>query len=125
MTLIAQSVCSSLLGIDPKTLLRWLALAQISWLRSPTDARCRCLTPAHIQYLAHLHQRPLSAPLLEEAEPPDPSSADDTRTAHIEDASPSLISELREQVSQLQMTITTLQQQLIQLTLDLLHEQAQ
>jgi hypothetical protein len=126
MTLIAQHVCCSLLGIDPKTLRRWLTLAQICWLPHPSDARCRCLTPAHLQYLAAIHQRPLTASLTEEAPLPDPHLVDETNTANIDEvASSSSIFELREQVSQLQTTITTLQQQLTQLTLDLLHERAQ
>ncbi|HEU5374091.1 MAG TPA: hypothetical protein VFV38_01505 [Ktedonobacteraceae bacterium] len=117
MTLIAQHACCSLLGIDPKTLRRWLALTQISWLPDPTDARRRCLTPAHLQYLAAIHQRPLTAPLAEDVQPPVPHPAGDPSTPHIDDASSSSsISELREQVSQLQTTITTLQQQLTQLT---------
>jgi hypothetical protein len=119
MTLIAQHVCCSLLGIDPKTLRRWLVLAQISWLPHPTDARRRCLTPAHLQYLAAIHQRPLTVPLAE----PESHPTDDPNPVPIDDASASSsIAQLRDQVSQLQATIITLQQQLTQLTLDQLQE---
>lgn len=59
MTLLPQTQCCALLGIDPKTLRHWLRRAQIPLIAHPTDARLRCLTEAQVQELATLHARPL------------------------------------------------------------------
>jgi hypothetical protein len=114
MRLFAQHICCCLLGIDPKTLRRWTALAQIAFLPSPLDARLRCLTWAHLVYLASIHDRPL-APLPDTLteEPPEEPPAMHPPQATI-DPPPAL--------AQIQQCVETLQQQLSQLALDLLHE---
>jgi hypothetical protein len=61
-----------LLGIDPKTLHRWLAHAHLCLQVHPGDARKHGLREDHLRQLARLHQRAL--PLLP-AEPPTPVSA--------------------------------------------------
>lgn len=112
MVLLTQQACCRLLGIDPKTLRRWTALAQIVFLKSPLDARLRCLTPAHLQYLATIHDRPLDLSLL----PEDPPSSEKPHVI------PDLPQEPPAPIPHLQQLVETLQHQLTQLALDLLQE---
>jgi hypothetical protein len=59
MTLIAQTECCTLLGIDPKTLRTWLKRTDISFTAHPTDVRLKCLTASQVQQLAASYHRPL------------------------------------------------------------------
>jgi hypothetical protein len=43
------------------TLRRWLGLAHLSVQAHPLDARLKCITREHIEYLAAIHHRALSA----------------------------------------------------------------
>jgi hypothetical protein len=63
MTLLPFTDCCLLLGVDPKTLRRWLQSANLSFSLHPIDARLKCLTPSQLQHLASLHGRPLPDPL--------------------------------------------------------------
>ena len=65
MTLISVAQAARRLGIDAKTLHRWLAEAQLPLQRHPHDGRQHALSEEHLQVLARLHQRRL-APLSEE-----------------------------------------------------------
>ena len=112
MVLLTQQACCRLLGIDPKTLRRWTALAQIVFLKSPLDARLRCLTPAHLQYLATIHDRPLDHSLLPEEHP------SSQKSPVVPDPPP----EPPASLPHLQHLVETLQHQLTQLALDLLQE---
>jgi len=103
MTLIAQSECCTMLGIDPKTLRTWLKHAHLSFTAHPSDARLKCLTDTHVQHLATLHARPLSATL------PAPVSG----VSEVE---------LSQTVLRLQAQVATLQEQLAQFALELLRE---
>jgi hypothetical protein len=60
MTLIALTECCHLLGIDGKTLRRWLAQAQLPVQAHPSDARCKGLSSEHLLLLASTHHRRLS-----------------------------------------------------------------
>ena len=60
MTLIALTHCCHLLGIDGKTLRRWLAQAQLPVQAHPSDARCKGLTPDQLLLLASAHHRRLT-----------------------------------------------------------------
>jgi hypothetical protein len=94
------------LGIDPKTLHRWLAHAHLSLQAHPGDARKHGLSEDDLRQLARLHQRAL--PLLP-ALPPAPVSA----------ARPSLPADLLalpQTLSALQDQLTALQQQVAELT---------
>ena len=71
MTFVSVAEATSCLGIDAKTLHRWLADAQFPLHRSAHDARKKGLSSEHIERLARLHQRRL-APLSPES--PAPSS---------------------------------------------------
>ena len=60
MTLIALTEGCRLLGIDGKTLRRWLAQAQLPVQAHPSDARCKGLTREHLLLLASAHHRRLA-----------------------------------------------------------------
>ena len=61
MTVLAQTECCRVLGIDPKTLRTWLKQAEMQFTAHPADARLKCLTEAQVQHLATLHHRPLAS----------------------------------------------------------------
>jgi hypothetical protein len=103
MTIIAQAECCTMLGIDPKTLRKWMRCADMLFMAHPTDARLKCVTETQVQHLATLHHRPLpSAPsvLL-------PSAAE---------------GDLRQMLLHLQAQVASLQEQLTHLALEVLRE---
>ena len=61
MTIISVSDCCRLLAIDPKTLRRWLAQAQLTLTPHPTDARLKGVTGDQLRLLATAHHRSLPA----------------------------------------------------------------
>lgn len=61
MTIISLTDCCRLLAIDPKTLRRWLALAQFTLAPHPTDARLKGVTGDQLRLLATAHHRSLPA----------------------------------------------------------------
>ena len=61
MTVLSLADACRLLGIDPKTLRRWLALAHLDLQPHPADARKQGLREDHLRHLARLHQRSLAA----------------------------------------------------------------
>ncbi len=69
MSLIAQTECCTILGIDPKTLRTWLKHAHLQFTAHPLDARLRCLTDTQVQHLATLHDRPFSSLLTPHSSP--------------------------------------------------------
>jgi hypothetical protein len=94
------------LGIDPKTLHRWLAHAHLDLQPHPGDGRKHGLSEDHLRQLARLHQRALSLP---PAVPPTPVSA----------ARPPLPAELLalpQTLNALHAQLTALQQQVADLT---------
>jgi hypothetical protein len=94
------------LGIDPKTLHRWLAHAHLSLQAHPGDARKHGLSEDDLRQLARLHQRAL--PLLP-AVPPAPVSA-------VRPPLPAQLLALPQTLSTLQDQLTALQQQVADLT---------
>ncbi len=134
MTAIPQMECCTMLGIDPKTLRNWLRHAHLQFVAHPTDARLKCLTPEQVQQLATLHARPIapraaaSAALRHEATPLastlSPSSSRQPNETRLADA-PAACSEearLRTAVRGLETKVIALQEQVAQLTLELLRE---
>ena len=102
MTTFPLNDCCRLLGVDPKTLRHWLALAQIPLHPHPTDGRIKALTGEQVQHLASVHARPLELP-------PRPT--------------PALAAELLDKLSYMETQLASLQQQLTRLALDLLQQQ--
>ncbi len=88
------------LGIDAKTLHRWLADAQLSLQPDPQDARKKGVRAEHLHLLAHRHQRSLAALSTE------PSAPDAASPAPL----PTAVLALPEQLSALQAQIAALQQ---------------
>src|SRR5437868_8479892 len=60
MTFVSVAQASRRLGVDAKTLHRWLGEAQIPLHSSPQDGRKKGVSSDHLQVLARLHQRSLT-----------------------------------------------------------------
>jgi hypothetical protein len=119
MTTIPQTECCLMLGIDPKTLRNWLKHANMQFAAHPTDARIKSLTPRQVQQLATLHARPLQQSAFEESTPLQQESA--SLLAPVANSE----TELKQALSSLETKVITLQEQLTQLALELLHERSQ
>ena len=101
MTFISLAQAARRLGIDGKTLQRWLAQAQLAVSPHPTDGRQKGLSGEQLHTLATLHQRQL-APL----SPPSSTSGDIPSSALLA---------LSEQLTALEAQLAALQQQLADL----------
>jgi hypothetical protein len=137
MTTFPLTQCATMLAIDPKTLRQWLRQANLPLHVHPTDARLKCLSWEHVQPLATLHDRPLPSP---GSAPPAPPVAatqlqpkrptpvepvcDAAQVQTVSTSSPSLpaAAELIEKLAQLETPVSTMQQHLTHLALELLHE---
>src|SRR2546430_5090817 len=106
MTFVSLAQATRSLGIDAKTLHRWLADAQLPLQGHPHDGGKKGVSGEHVQGLAHLHQRSL-APL--SPEPPAPVAAEPPPL-------PAALVLLPETLSVLQAQISALQQQVAALT---------
>ncbi len=137
MTLLAQMDGCTMLGIGPKTLRNWLRHAKMQFSTHPTDARLKCLTLEQVQQLATLHARPLqmsppASPAFPDEVTPCDSSQGHPAAAQAHEASPvsttsslSEEAELRKAVCGLEAKVLTLQEQLTQLTFELLRERSE
>jgi transposase-like protein len=106
MAVVSVAEAARRLGIDAKTLRRWLADAQLPKPRHPGDGRKKGLSDDHLQALARLHQRRL-APLPQEAPAPVPAEPPPL---------PAALLALPETLGALQTQIAALQQQVAALT---------
>jgi len=106
MTFVSVAQACRRLGIDAKTLRRWLAEAQLPLHSHPRDGRKKGMSDEHLQTLARLHQRRL-APLPQE--PP-------ALVAGEEPPLPAALLALPEMVCSLQSQVAALQQQVTDLT---------
>lgn len=124
------------LGIHPKTLHHWLKEANLPLAPHPTDARITCVAEEHLLEVARRHARPLpdlpfaprqSGP----AAPGSPEEQASSWPAHeVQSAyavallSPpsASLADLIQQLACLETRVVTLQEQLAQLALTLLHE---
>jgi hypothetical protein len=106
MTFVSVAQACRCLGIDAKTLRRWLQDAQLSLQSHPCDGRKKGISNEHLQLLARLHQRSL-APLPEVLPAPAPSD--------LPPLAPALLA-LPETLCALQAQIAALQQQVAELT---------
>jgi hypothetical protein len=140
MTIIPLTDCCTMLGIDPKTLRHWLKLTSMQFAPHPTDARLKCLTLSQIQQLATLHDRPLpfsisASPALQETAPVlgligEHAQASPESQAQLLQTTPLLPpsvpeeADLRKKLSCLEKSVTSMQEQLAQLALELLQERS-
>jgi hypothetical protein len=140
MTLIPLTDCCAMLGIDPKTLRHWLKLTRMQFAPHPTDARLKCLTLSQLQQLATLHDRPLpcsgsAPPALPETTPVLGLSGKHAQA--LPESQPQLLqttpllppsmleeADLRKQLSYLERCVTSMQEQLAQLALEMLQERS-
>lgn len=106
MTFLSLAQASRRLGVDPKTLRRWLSLARLPLSSPPGDGRLKGITSESLQLLAHLHHRSL-APL--PSEPPAPEALEVPPL-------PDALLALPERLGALQAQIAALQQQVAALT---------
>ena len=106
MTFVSVAQAALRLGIDAKTLRRWLAEAQLPVHSYPHDGRKKGVSSEHLQALARLHQRSL-APLPQEPLAPE---------AFAPPPLPAALLALPERLSALQGQIAALQQQVVELT---------
>ncbi len=93
------------LGVDAKTLHRWLADAQLSLPCHPCDGRKKGVSQEHLQVLARLHQRSL-APLPSEPPAPVPGELPSLPAALL--ALPKTLDALQAQVAALQQQVADL-----------------
>jgi len=106
MTFVSVADASRRLGIDAKTLRRWLADAQLPLHSHPRDGRKKGVSSEHIQVLARLHQRSL-APL-----PQEPSAPVESLVPPL----PAALLALPERLGALQAQVAALRQQVAALT---------
>jgi transposase-like protein len=106
MTILALADCCRQLAIDPKTLRRWLAQAQLTLQPHPGDARLKGMTADQLRLLATAHHRSLPA-LPEDL----PASAPIEAAPQSSPLPPELL-DLLEQLRALPVQIVALQQQL-------------
>jgi hypothetical protein len=107
MTFISLADGCRRLGIDAKTLRRWLAEAQFPLQRHPCDGRKKGLCHEHLRQLATLHHRSLEAlPQIERATPVPREAA----------ALPAELLGLSETLGALHAQLAALQQQMADLT---------
>ena len=106
MTFVSLAEACRRLGIDAKTLRRWLADAQLPLHSHPHDGRKKGVSSEHLQRLACLHHRSLA---LLSQEPPAPV-ADELPVL------PAALLALPERLDALQAQIAALQQQVVELT---------
>jgi hypothetical protein len=106
MTFVSVAEAAHHLGIDAKTLRRWLTDARLPLQSHPCDGRKKGVSSEQLHQLARLHQRSL-APLPLEPPAPHPDELP---------ALPAALLELPEQLSTLLAQIAALQQQVVDLT---------
>ena len=106
MTIVSLADACRCLGIDAKTLHRWLTDAQLPLLPHPRDGRKKGVSAEHLHVLARRHQRCL-APLGEEPPVSEASQGPEL---------PAALLALPEQLDALQAQISALQEQVAALT---------
>jgi len=105
MTFVSVAEAARHLGIDAKTLRRWLADAQLPLQSHPRDGRKKGISLQHLQVLARQHLRSLA--LLPEA-PPIPVKSEGPELSAELLALPEQLSTLHAQISALQQQIADL-----------------
>jgi hypothetical protein len=128
--LVPFTDCCAMLGIDAKTLRNWLRQDNLEWAAHPKDARLNCLTREQVEQLATLHTRPLPSPLATPlarafAAPGKPEGeAQFLEATILLPTSVSPEADLRKQLACLEKSVTSMQEQLAQLALELLQERS-
>ncbi len=105
MTFVSVAQATRRLGIDAKTLRRWLADAQLALQSHPHDGRKKGVSAAELHLLAHRHQRSL-APLPQEPSAPGADELPALGAALL--ALPERLDALQTQIAALQQQVTAL-----------------
>ncbi len=105
MTFLSVAEGCRRLGVDPKTLRRWLSRAHLSLESHPSDGRLRGITSESLQLLARLHQRSLT-PCPQE--PPAPEALEGSSLPAALLALPERLGALQAQLSALEQQVTAL-----------------
>jgi predicted phage tail protein len=105
MTFVSVAQATRRLGIDAKTLRRWLADAQLALQSHPHDGRKKGVSAEELHLLAHRHQRSL-APLPQE--PPAPGADELPALGAALLALPERLDALQTQLAALQQQVTAL-----------------
>ncbi len=105
MTFVSVAQATRRLGIDAKTLRRWLADAQLALQSHPHDGRKKGVSAEELHLLAHRHQRSL-APLPQE--PPAPGADELPALGAALLALPERLDALQTQIAALQQQVTAL-----------------
>lgn len=105
MTFLSLAQASRRLGVDPKTLRRWLCLAHLPVESSPADGRLQGISSEHLERLARLHHRSLT-PLSQE--PPAPQAFDLSSLPAALLALPEQIAALQAQIAALRASVAAL-----------------
>lgn len=113
MVVVSVAEAARRLGIDAKTLHRWLAEMQLPLQCHPYDGRKKGVSAEHLQVLARRHQRSLTPC------PPEPSAPGESLVPVL----PPALLALPERLSALQAQVAALEQQVADLT-HLLGQQA-
>lgn len=136
MAILPVATGARLLGLHPKTLHHWLKEANFPLAPHPTDARLKCVAEEYLLEVARRHGRPLAglsaAPLPDEPSQPTwrqeqtkplvgRETVPERRAASLSAPSASE-ADLIQRLSGLETKLATLQEQLAQLALALLHE---
>jgi transposase-like protein len=111
MTFVSVAQAARRLGIDAKTLHRWLSEAQLPLQRHPGDGRQKGVSDEHLLLLANLHQRRL-APLSPEPPTPEPFEVPALATALL--GLPERLDALQTQIAALRASVTDLTRLLTQ-----------
>jgi hypothetical protein len=111
MTFLSCHEASRRLGIDAKTLRRWLAQAQLPLDTHPTDGRLKGVREEHLLLLAHTHHRRLSDLPEASCTMPAPGQSCPLPTALL--TVPETLSALQAQLAALQQQVTDLTQLLL------------
>ncbi len=105
MTFLSLAEGCRRLGVDPKTLRRWLSRAHLPLESHPSDGRLKGITSESLQLLARLHHRSLT-PLSQEPPAPVPSQVPPLPTALL--ALPETLGALQAQILALQQQVAAL-----------------
>lgn len=105
MTFVSLAQATHRLGIDVKTLHRWLCDAQLALQCHPDDGRKKGVSSEHLHLLARLHQRSL-APLPQESAAPEVLAPPELSAVLL--AMPEHLAALQAQISALQHQVADL-----------------
>lgn len=107
MPVLSVAEAAHRLGIDAKTLRRWLAEAQLPLQRHPGDGRKKGVSAEYVHLLARLHRRRLAG-LAEESPAPAPALGEGLELSDVLLALPERLDAVQAQLSALEQQVAAL-----------------